>query len=124
MFPIMQTKDKRNAEFLAHKGQAYPEKPTFNKYQAEFPQTKNQADPSFVLPPYQGVTLLDPSIIYSIQLTKAAADQIFKMRKVLEALEPYKICGYADTIEGYGLAVTDIVDHLIDFASAYAKMSV
>lgn len=111
----MQKQDKRNAEFLAHKGQAYPEKPTFNK---------NQADPAFVLPPYQGVTLLDPSIIYSIQLTNAAADQIFKMRKVLEALEPGKFCGYADTIEGYGLAVTDIVDHLIDFASAYAKMSV
>lgn len=119
----MQTKDK-SAEFLAHKGQAYPEKPTFNKYQAEFPQTKNQADPSFVLPPYQGVTLLDPSIIYAIQLTNAAADQIFKMRKVLEALEPYKICGYSEDIDALGAKVTDVVDALIDFASAYAKMSV
>lgn len=91
---------------------------------AGFPANKNQADPSFVLPPYQGVTLLDPSIIYAIQLTNAAADQIFKMRKVLAAVEPDKFCGYADTIEGYGLAVTEILDKLIDFASAYAKMSV
>lgn len=95
-----------------------------DKRNAGFPANKNQADPAFVLPPYQGVTLLDPSIIYSIQLTNAAADQIFKMRKVLEALEPGKFCGWADDIEGYGLAVTEILDKLIDFASAYAKMSV
>lgn len=120
----MQPKDKQNAGFLAHKGQACPEKPTFNKNQAEFPQTKNQADPAFVLPPYQGVTLLDPSIIYSIQLTNAAADQIFKMRKVLEALEPYKVCGYSEHIDALGAKVTDVVDALINFASAYAKMSV
>lgn len=119
----MQPKDKQNAGFLAHKGQACPEKPTFNKNQAEFPQTKNQADPAFVLPPYQGVTLLDPSIIYSIQLTNAAADQIFKMRKVLEALEPYKVCGYSEHIEELGCKVTSVVDELINFASAYAKAS-
>lgn len=118
----MQTQDKRNAEFLAHKGQACPEKPTFNKYQAEFPQTKNQA--GLVLPPYQGVTLIDPSIIYAIQLTNAAADQILRMGRVLAAVEPDKFCGWADDIEGYGLAVTAILDKLIDFASAYAKMSV
>lgn len=111
----MQTQDKQNAGFLAHKGQACPEKPTFNK---------NQADPAFVLPPYQGVTLLDPSIIYSIQLTNAAADQILRMGRVLAAVEPDKFCGWADDIEGYGLAVTAILDKLIDFASAYAKMSV
>lgn len=101
MFPTMQSQDKQNAGFPANSNQA-----------------------GLVLPPYQGVTLLDPSIIYAIQLTNAAADQIFKMRKVLEALEPLKVCGWADDIEGYGSAVTEILDKLIDFASAYAKMSV
>lgn len=93
-----------------------------DKQNAGFPANNQQ--PAFVLPPYQGVTLLDPSIIYAIQLTNAAADQIFKMRTVLEALEPYKICGYSDQIEELGSKVTSVVDALIDFASAYAKMSV
>lgn len=89
---------------------------------AGFPANNQQ--PAFVLPPYQGVTLLDPSIIYAIQLTNAAADQILRMRTVLEALEPYKICGYSEDIDALGAKVTDVVDALIDFASAYAKMSV
>lgn len=93
-----------------------------DKQNAGFPADKNQA--GFVLPPYQGVTLLDPSVIYAIQLTNAAADQIFRMRQTLEALEPRKICGYSDDIDELGCKVTSVVDALIDFASAYAKMSV
>lgn len=80
-----------------------------------------QADPA--LPQFTPVPLLDPSIPYAIQLTNAAADAILRMGRVLAAVEPDKFCGYADTIEGYGCAVTDIVDHLIDFAGHFAKAS-
>lgn len=89
---------------------------------AESLKNKNRA--GFILPPYQGITLVDPSIVYAIQLTNAAADQIFRMRQTLEAMEPLKICGYSDHIEELGCKVTSVVDALIDFASEYAKQSV
>lgn len=73
------------------------------------------------MPAIQGTPYLDPSIIYTIQLVNAAADAIFRMAHVLEAVEPERFCGYYDTIEGYGCTVTDVVDHLIDFAGNFAK---
>ena len=91
-----------------------------NEKRAGFPADKHQAEP--VLPLLtQGKPYLDPSIPYTIQLVNAAADAILRMARVLEAVEPERFCGYYDTIEGYGCAVTDIADKLIDFAGHFAK---
>ena len=109
----MQSKDNKSAGSPARRRAEALAKSLTNKNQA-----------AFVLPPYQGVTLVDPSIVYAVQLTNAAADQIFRMRQTLEAMEPLKICGYSDHIEELGCKVTSVVDALIDFASAYAKQSV
>lgn len=95
---------------------------TQNNKSAGIPANSNQA--GLVLPPYQGIQLLDPSIIYAIQLTNAAADQIFKMGAVLAALEPRKVCGYSEHLDELGSTVTTVLDKLIDFAAEYAKMSV
>lgn len=73
------------------------------------------------LPPLQGTPYLDPSIVYAIQMVNAAADAVFRMCKVLEAVERDRFCGYYDTIEAYGITVTDVADHLIDFAGNFAK---
>lgn len=113
----MQNQDKRNAGFPANKCQAESAGKT------NINNTSDRRAP-LVVPPYQGVELLDPSIIYAIQLTNAAADQIFSMARVLQALEPLKYCGYDEDIEEMASTVTSVVDRLIDFAAAYAKMSV
>ena len=76
------------------------------------------------IPPYCGIELLDPSIIYAIQLTNAAADQIFKMLRILEILDSNKICGHSEHITDLGTKVTSVLDELIDFAAEYAKSSV
>lgn len=73
------------------------------------------------MPAIQGTPYLDPSIIYTIQLVNAAADAIFRMCHVLDAVEHSNFCGYYEQIEGYGCEVTTIVDHLIDFAGNFAK---
>lgn len=98
--------------FPANKHQADPVQPSFNKY---------QADP--VPSELQETSLLDPSIIYAVHLTNAAADAILRMRRVLEIMEPYKVCGYSEHLEELGCRVTSVVDELINFAAAYAKAS-
>ena len=106
--------------FPANKHQADPAMPPFR---CPIPSSfnKNQADPvPFEL---QETSLLDPSIIYAVHLTNAAADAILRMRRVLEIVEPYKVCGYSEHLEELGCKVTSVVDELINFAAAYAKAS-
>lgn len=106
--------------FPANKNQADPAQTpfrcpvpsSFNKY---------QADP--VPSELQETSLLDPSIIYAVHLTNAAADAILRMRRILEVMEPYKVCGYSEHLEELGCKVTSVVDELINFAAAYAKAS-
>lgn len=72
----------------------------------------------------QGTPYLDPSITYTIQLVNAAADAIFRMCHVLDAVEHERFFGYYEQIEGYGCEVTTVVDRLIDFAAHFAKSTV
>lgn len=72
---------------------------------------------------FQGFEILDPNIIYCIQLLNAAADQFYRTNRALQVIEPEKYCGYDDLFEDLGNRITSVVDALIDYAAAYTKMS-
>lgn len=73
---------------------------------------------------FQGFKILDPAILYAIQVTNAAADAILNMDLVLGTMHSDQYCGWSEEIQDLAEDVTDIVDALIDFAAHYAKASV
>lgn len=86
-------------------------------------QTQNKKAGTLLPPQFQGFELMDPNIIYSIQLVNASARQLRKCRDVIEADEPEKFSGYGQVFDGMAEQLDSVVETLINYAAFYAKAS-